>query len=75
MFDQVKQYKLDYGDCLVPQRYKDDPSLEIWVEMQFSIFKSGAMHPCEVASLTQLDSVGSLLDVHPMAIIMVILPC
>ena len=27
MFERLKEYKEEYGDCLVPQRYEKDPKL------------------------------------------------
>jgi hypothetical protein len=37
MFERLKEYKEEYGDCLVPQRYEDDPQLGKWVSTQRSI--------------------------------------
>jgi len=34
MFERLKKYKEKNGDCLVPQRYEDDPELGRWVETQ-----------------------------------------
>ena len=34
MFERLKEYKEEYGDCLVPQRYEDDPKLGHWVATQ-----------------------------------------
>ena len=33
-FQELKQYKKENGDCLVPGRYKENPSLGRWVEAQ-----------------------------------------
>ena len=35
-FQELKAYKEKHGDCLVPQRYKPNPSLGRWVENQRS---------------------------------------
>lgn len=34
MFQRLVNYKKKHGDCLVPQRYKDDPRLGGWVREQ-----------------------------------------
>ena len=31
MFERLKEYKEEYGDCLVPTRYEKDPKLGQWV--------------------------------------------
>ena len=33
-FQELKAYKADYGDCLVPTRFKDNPFLGKWVSTQ-----------------------------------------
>lgn len=37
--EEVKAYKLEHGDCLVPRNYKQDPGLGRWVEMQRSNYQ------------------------------------
>lgn len=34
MFERLKEYKKEYGDCLVPIKYEDDPQLGNWVRNQ-----------------------------------------
>jgi rubrerythrin len=34
MFERLKKYKAEHGDCLVPKRYVADPKLGTWVETQ-----------------------------------------
>ena len=34
MFEKLEEYKEEYGDCLVPQRYEKDPKLGQWVAHQ-----------------------------------------
>ena len=36
MFAKLEEYHRENGDCLVPRRYKEDPSLGIWVDTQRS---------------------------------------
>jgi hypothetical protein len=36
MFEKLEDYRQAHGDCLVPFRYKNDPSLGIWVSTQRS---------------------------------------
>ena len=37
MFERLKKYKEEHGDCLVPYRYEGDPSLGRWVSAQRKI--------------------------------------
>ena len=30
-YEELKQFKLKKGQCVVPNRYKDNPGLRIWV--------------------------------------------
>jgi Helicase associated domain len=39
MFEKLKSYKQQYGDCLVPNRYEEDRSLGSWVSTQRRYFK------------------------------------
>ena len=34
MFNQLKEYKIKHGDCLVPSRYEENFKLGKWVETQ-----------------------------------------
>ena len=34
MFAKLEKYRQQHGDCLVPQHYKEDPSLGKWVSKQ-----------------------------------------
>mmetsp|Transcript_19756 Transcript_19756/g.27950 ORF Transcript_19756/g.27950 Transcript_19756/m.27950 type:complete len:323 (-) Transcript_19756:200-1168(-) len=34
MFDRLVKYKDEHGDCIVPQKYKEDPNLGRWVKTQ-----------------------------------------
>jgi Helicase associated domain len=43
MFERLKQYKRKHGDCLVPQRFPEDPSLGCWVNFQRTRFKRGTI--------------------------------
>jgi hypothetical protein len=62
---ELKQYKLEHGDCLVPCRYSANPSLGRWVESQRKQYQlymnakqegtpSGAMNDDRVAQLEAL---------------------
>jgi Helicase associated domain len=39
MFEKLKAYKQKHGNCLVPNRYKEDRSLGSWVSTQRRYFK------------------------------------
>ena len=34
MFERLKEYKEEHGDCLMPQKYAEDPKLGTWVATQ-----------------------------------------
>ena len=36
---ELKEYKEKYGDCLVPQRYKENPQLGVWVATQRNAYE------------------------------------
>lgn len=38
-FEELKKYKEDHGDCLVPQKYPPNPSLGTWVNKQRMEYK------------------------------------
>jgi hypothetical protein len=39
MFDKLQEYKQEFGDCLVPKRYKQNSKLGTWVDTQRVQFK------------------------------------
>ena len=42
--DELYKYKEDHGDCLVPSKYPDNPSLSNWVQSQranYKLYKKG----------------------------------
>ncbi|KAL7540419.1 hypothetical protein ACHAXR_012737 [Thalassiosira sp. AJA248-18] len=43
LFAALKLYKQNHGDCLVPQRYSEDPRLGRWVNTQRSLYKAGEL--------------------------------
>ena len=52
---QLEEYKAIHGNCRVPQRYKENPSLGIWVNTQRHRFKSGKLPDEQIA---QLEAIG-----------------
>lgn len=38
-YEQLQQYQANYGDCLVPQRFSENPKLGTWVNTQRRHFK------------------------------------
>jgi hypothetical protein len=61
-FEKCVAYESRYGDCLIPQRFKDesDFSLGIWVANQRRAFKANALSPDRIK---QLDAIGFVWDV------------
>ena len=55
MFEKLKEYKRQHGNCLVPKRYKIDPALGNWVNYQRNANK---MNKISDERKAKLDSVG-----------------
>ena len=52
---QLEEYKAIHGNCRVPQKYKENPSLGHWVNTQRKRFKSGKLSDERIA---QLEAIG-----------------
>jgi Helicase associated domain len=63
MFNRLLAYKATYGDCLVPNRYDEDPSLGAWVSTQRRQYKVLISGSCESTPMNpdrakRLDAIG-----------------
>jgi len=65
MYEKLKQYKAEYGDTDVPQKYADNPQLGSWVNHQrsgYKNFKAGKKQSmCQGMSedrIQQFESIG-----------------
>lgn len=66
-FNELKQHIRDFGDCLVPKKFPQNPVLAKWVEMQRSQYKY--LHDGRRSHLTpdrikQLEEIGFVWNVH-----------
>merc|ERR1712232_363070 len=67
-FEELRQYKLLHGDCLVPQLYEENPQLGTWVKAQrrhgklFQIGKGGSSMTFD--RYKKLDEIGFVWDLH-----------
>jgi hypothetical protein len=43
MFEQLKLYKLEHDHCKIQFKYKENPSLGIWIQRQKKLFKNGTI--------------------------------
>lgn len=50
-FDQLEEYKRQYGDCQVPVNWKKNPSLGTWVSTQRTLAKKGKLDPVKKKKL------------------------
>jgi Helicase associated domain len=68
-FEELKEYRAQYGNCLVPSRYPPNPELGIWVgtqRTQYRLFQeakesgSGALHGTSMNEdrIRQLEELG-----------------
>jgi hypothetical protein len=44
-YTRLKAYKQEFGDCMVPQDYEDDPQLASWVRVQRTDFVEKTLEP------------------------------
>ena len=63
-FQELVRFKEKHGHCRVPQRWKDNPKLGLWVAVQRR-FKSRNKLPPEVVH--RLDNIGFIWDPHQAA--------
>ena len=61
-YQQLKRYFQQYGDCNVPQKYKENPSLGSWVNTQRQHYKKGELLKEKVNLLNQLNFVWDLFE-------------
>ena len=59
MFEVLKQYKSTHGDCLVPQRWRENRKLAEWVSKQRIQNNKGRLDP---ARKRRLDELGFVWD-------------
>ncbi|KAL3756810.1 hypothetical protein ACHAWU_000452 [Discostella pseudostelligera] len=60
-FQQLKDYKATYGNCMVPQRYLANPQLGTWVHTQrrqYKLLKGGKKSSMNAEKISRLNSVG-----------------
>ncbi|MEI6491304.1 MAG: helicase associated domain-containing protein, partial [Verrucomicrobiota bacterium] len=62
MFDRLRAYKTQYGNCLVPQTWKEDRGLAKWVSCQRAAYSRDRLTPERVRLL---DEIG--FDWEPVA--------
>ena len=67
MFTKLKEYKEKNGDCLVPQKFTDDPKLGRWVDKQrhwYKCKKEGRKCSITQNQIDELDSLGFVWSVN-----------
>lgn len=61
MYEKLQTYRVWHGDCNVPgRRYKQNPSLGIWVESQRRKYRQGKLPPDHIEKLEALGFTWSL---------------
>lgn len=58
-YEELKDYKTRYGDCLVPQRYKENSKLGIWVATQRNAYQGFRL---TTERIDKLDVLGFVWD-------------
>mmetsp|Transcript_41649 Transcript_41649/g.48573 ORF Transcript_41649/g.48573 Transcript_41649/m.48573 type:complete len:625 (+) Transcript_41649:440-2314(+) len=60
-FDALMKYKEENGDCLVPQKYPENPTLSFWVKRQrehYRLLHQGKSSSISAERITQLEEAG-----------------
>lgn len=68
-FEELKVFKANHGDCLVPKLFQPNPSLAKWVEMQrtqYTNLQKGERSHLTPERIRLLDEVGFVWNVHDM---------
>ena len=62
MYAALKEYKARFGDCNVPLRWKENPSLGVWVQEKRRALKKGKLSLEHISLLDEIAFVWDLLD-------------
>ena len=62
-FEQLREFKVQFGHCIVPLKYPADPKVGIWAANQRRKFKEGNPNVCTPESIQALQSIGFDSDV------------
>jgi hypothetical protein len=54
-YDELKVYKSENGHCNIPQRWKANPELGMWVHRQRKFYKKGKLAEDRVKKLNKLE--------------------
>jgi hypothetical protein len=60
-FQQLREYKAQFGNCLVPQQYAANPKLGTWVSTQrrnYRLYQEGSPSPMTEKRIQELESIG-----------------
>mmetsp|Transcript_20467 Transcript_20467/g.29184 ORF Transcript_20467/g.29184 Transcript_20467/m.29184 type:complete len:846 (+) Transcript_20467:121-2658(+) len=59
--EELKEYKFQFGDCLVPEDYKDNLNLGIWVKyqrIQYKLLREGRPSTMTSERIRELEKIG-----------------
>jgi hypothetical protein len=60
-FQQMREFKVQFGHCLVPQQYAANPKLGVWVNTQrskYRLYQEGKSSPVTAERIQELESIG-----------------
>ena len=75
-FEELREFKVEFGNCLVPKLYFDNPKLGMWVATQRARYKSqqeGKPSPMTAEHIQELESVDFEWDVRAPNILILLL--
>ena len=61
MFPILEEYRERHGDCLVPARWKENPQLSNWVNVQRTAYNKGTLSN---EKINRLEELGFIWDTH-----------
>lgn len=67
MFTKLKEYRSKYGDCLVPQKFLEDPKLGRWVDKQrhwYKCKKEDRKTSLNTSQIEEMDSIGFVWSIN-----------
>ena len=67
--EQLKEYKIAHGDCLVPHGYEEDSAFAEWIHRQRTTYAAMIKNPDQTSDfikmrMTQLEALGFNFTVH-----------
>jgi hypothetical protein len=63
-YNELNEYKHEFGDCCVPERYKANQQLATWVGEQRKSFKNNSLPKSRITKLNQIGFTWKVMKMH-----------